>query len=496
MKKSKSFVFVLTAVVFSLLINTCVVYASDHVPYDTYNYNHRKYIVHTPAAYVPGSSINASDFGIGSFKNPQDLCISPVDALIYVADTDNHRIIVFNEDLTEVIRIIDGFDNNGVADSFKRPFGVAVSNTNEIYIADTENRRIVVLDQELNLLKIVDNPENEVIAEDYVFTPQKVIVDYADRIYCIAQGVTEGIMVFTADGQFQSYFGTIKVSISLWDKLWRALSTKDQRQKQVLNIATEFTGIDVDEYGFIYASNIDPDGIQAAKRLNPKGEDVIVKGVKKNLGGDLQQGSDSLYSGPSTIVDITYRHDGFYSMLDSRRGRIFTYDSEGNLLYIFGGLGSQAGTFTKPVAIDTIGDDVIVLDATRNEILIFEETIYGQLINDAVSLRYSGDEAQAVELWKQVLKLDENFELANVGIGKAYLAAGENELAMKYLELGMNKEYYSIAYKRYRNEVLKENIGYIFTGIIVLIFGIQGVKLYYRKKKNVFIDTDEGGGLE
>lgn len=496
MKKSKSFIFVVTAMVFCLLMNTCVVYASDHVPYDTYNYNYREYFVHTPAAYVPGPSVNAADFGIGSFKNPQDLCISPVDDLIYVADTDNNRIVVFNNNLTDIIRIIDGFDNNGTKDSFKRPFGVAVSNSNEIYIADTENRRIVVLDQELNLIKIVDNPENEVIAEDYVFTPQKVIVDYADRIYSIAQGVTEGIMVFSEEGEFQSYFGTIKVSISLWDKLWRALSTKDQRQKQVLNIATEFTGIDVDEYGFIYASNIDPEGVQAVKRLNPKGEDVIVKGINQNLGGDLVIGGMSEYSGPSLIVDVTYRHDGIYSLLDSRRGRIFTYDAEGNLLYIFGGLGSQAGTFTKPVAIDAIDDNILVLDATRNEILIFNETQYGSLINDAVSLRYSGDEVEAVELWQQVLKLDENFELANVGIGKAYLAAGENELAMKYLKLGMNKQYYSIAYKRYRNEALKENIGYIFTGVLVLILGVKGVKIYMRKKKNIYLDTDEGGGLE
>ena len=56
-----------------------------------------------------------------------------------------------------------------------------------------------------------------------------------------------------------------------------------------------------------------------------------------------------------------------YSLLDRRRGRIFTYDHEGNLLYIFGGLGTQAGTFVTPVAIENIGNTIIVLDAYRAE---------------------------------------------------------------------------------------------------------------------------------
>lgn len=496
MKKSKSFAFAITAIILSLFMNTGGVYASEHVPYETYNYNHRDYIVFTPAAYLPDTAINAADFGIGAFLNPQDLCISPVDDLIYVADTDNNRVIVFDAQLTKVMKVIDSFDNNGALDRFRKPYGVAVSNSDQLYIADSENRRIVVLDKEGNLVKIVANPQSEAIAQNYVFTPQKVVVDYADRIYCIAQGVTEGIMVFNPDGEFQSYFGTIKVKITLWEKIWRNFSTKEQRTKQSLYIAPEFTGIDVDPAGFIFASNKDTEGIQAVKRLNPRGEDVIVKGSKKNLGGDIDFLSFSDYSGPSVMVDVTYRHDGIYSLVDSRRGRIFTYDSEGNLLYIFGGLGTQAGTFKKPVAIESIGDKMIVLDATRNEILIFKETIYGNLINDAVSLRYSGDEAQAVELWRQVLKLDENFELANVGIGKAYLAAGDSENAMKYLKLGMSKEYYSIAYKRFRNEKLKDNIGYLLTGFVVLFTTVKVTKMVIRRRKNIMNDTDEGGGLE
>ena len=231
--------------------------------------------------------------------------------------------------------------------------------------------------------------------------------------------------------------------------------------------------------------------MQAVRRLNPKGEDVIKKGENENLGGDLWITGSSIYSGPSTIVDVVYRGSGIYSILDSKRGRIFTYDREGNLLYIFGGLGSQAGTFTIPVAIESQGEMVMVLDSYRGEVITFKETRYGSLINDAVALRYDGDETQAVAKWQEVLKLDENNELANTGIGKAYLTAGDNKTAMKYLKLGMNRDYYSIAFKRYRNEILRDNMNFILTAVIVLCIGLAVFSKFRNKKKG----KEEGGLL-
>ena len=225
----------------------------------------------------------------------------------------------------------------------------------------------------------------------------------------------------------------------------------------------------------MYASNKDTAGTQAVRRLNPKGEDVIRMGQTKNLGGDMQISGTSQYAGASTIVDVVYREKGIYSLLDSKRGRIITYDHEGNLLYIFGGLGTQAGTMEAPVAIECAGDKMLALDSKQGVIAVFGETEYGRLINEAVGLRYDGDETQAVALWQEVLRMDENNELANTGIGKAYLSAGDNEKAMEYLKRGMNRDYYSVAFKRYRNDVLKSNINYILTGIIAVIVAIVAV---------------------
>ncbi|MBQ7918395.1 MAG: gluconolactonase [Lachnospiraceae bacterium] len=475
----------LTAVVLATGVGS--VAEASSLPYSSYNYTYWEDIVFTPAAYVPRSSVSGTrlEFGgesIGAFVNPQDLCKSP-SGDIFVADTGNNRIVVLNSDMTQVINIVTSFDNNGMEDTFNAPYGVAVSDSNQLYIADSQNRRIVVLNKDGSLARIIENPTSEALEDGFVFTPLKVAVDYADRVYCIAQKMYEGIMVFETNNEFAGFFGTISVDITLWEKFWRKIATKEERSKSQLFIPTEFTGIDIDPSGFVYASNIDSNAIQGVRRLNPKGEDVIKKGANENLGGDLQYEGNTDYSGPSQFTDVVYRNNGIYSCLDRKRGRIFTYDHEGNLLYIFGGMGTQAGTFSMPVAIEDVGGYIVVLDAARAEISYFEPTEYGKLINEAVSLRYDGDEAQAVEIWKQVLILDENNELANTGIGKAYLTAGDYEEAMKYLELGRARDYYSVAFKRFRNDVLTANANVFLTGAAIVIAAFVVYKQVKKRRK-------------
>ncbi|MBR3764698.1 MAG: hypothetical protein IKK57_09155 [Clostridia bacterium] len=422
----------------------------------------------------------------------EKLCVSGADNRVIVLNEDgtashiaqNNCVAVADKNGTT---LITGYDNgeeyitfsavNGVrglalnyyCDANARPANQRVKR--QLCVTDDQDN-MIIFNAELAVTRVTRNADSEVLAADFDFTPKKVAVDYAGRIYCVVQNKVQGIMVFETNGDFTGFFGTIEVSISAWDKFWRKLATKEERSKQQLFIPTEFTGIDIDQEGFVYATNVDENGVQAVRRLNPKGEDVIRMGMNANLGGDIQINGTSQYAGPSKIVDVVYRDKGIYSLLDSKRGRIFTYDHEGNLLYIFGGLGSQTGTLGLPVAIEYTDERILVLDARQNSILIFGETEYGRLINDAVALRFDGDEALAVPLWEEVLRLDENNELANTGIGKAYLSAGDNATAMKYLKRGMNQEYYSVAFKRYRNELLKDNIQYVLTGGVALAVGL------------------------
>lgn len=466
--------------------------ADTTLPYDSYNYNYRENIVFTPPPYIPDGTVEAKNYSyngenVGDFKFPQDMFVADSGEL-YVADTGNNRIVVFDSKLEKVINVITGFDNNGTEDFFKGPQGVCVSLSDKVYIADTDNKRVVVLDKQNNLVSIIKDPKSEIIdSENFDFAPVGVIVDYADRVYCIAKGKTEGIMLFTSEGDFQGFYGTINVKITLWEKFWRYIASKQERENQLLFIPTEFTGIDIDNDGFVYASNIDLDSLLSVRRLNPNGVDVLKKGIHTIISGDINPDGESSYQyqGASEIVDVDYRGNGIYSLLDRNRGRIFTYDHEGNMLYVFGGLGTQEGTFNAPVSLEQINGDIVVLDSINAEIVKFKPTEYGSLINDAVSLRFDGAEEEAIGKWEEVLKLDENNELANSGIGKAYLVAGDNKTAMHYLSLGMNRTYYSLALKRYRTEVLKKNLNYILTGVLILIIVYCIYRFINRKKKSI-----------
>ena len=112
-----------------------------------------------------------------------------------------------------------------------------------------------------------------------------------------------------------------------------------------------------------------------------------------------------------------------YSTLDSTRGRVFTYDSEGNLLYVFSGTGNIQGMARRPVSIEMYGENLLMLDAGRNQVIEFAPTEYGRLINTAIQMRYDGHDAAAVGAWQELVRLDENFALAWSGIGRSLLAA-------------------------------------------------------------------------
>jgi len=54
---------------------------------------------------------------------------------------------------------------------------------------------------------------------------------------------------------------------------------------------------------------------------------------------------------------------------------------------------------------------------------------------------------------------------------------------MKYFKNAMNRKYYSIAFKRYRNEILADNMGKIMTVVIALIVVLVVFKKIRNKKK-------------
>ncbi|NLW56556.1 MAG: hypothetical protein GX050_08085, partial [Firmicutes bacterium] len=158
-----------------------------------------------------------------------------------------------------------------------------------------------------------------------------------------------------------------------------------------------------------------------------------------------------------------------YSVLDRVRGRIFTYDVDGNLLYVFGGLGEQLGTFFPPVALDCLDDQMLVLDAAKNQVTIFAATDYQRRIHAAIDLYNRGRYDEAAQQWKSILRYNANFDLGYTGIGKALFLKGEYKEAMDNFRLANNRPDYSKAYRLYRKEVIGKNFGWIMFGLLLAV---------------------------
>jgi len=473
---------VMLVIIAFLILASSAPAVSASAPYESYNYNYYEEAVPGPAAYLPSRSISGSDLGIGPFRDPEDMFVTK-DGMIYILDSGNKRIVVLDANW-KLARIISDFDNHGVKDGFNGPSGIFVKE-DRIYIADTNNQRVVTLSSDGNLMDIIQRPESDVLPPNFEFYPRKITVDNANRVFVIAKGMFEGIMQFDEKGRFIGYVGTIKIKRYPADLLWRKLATKAQREKMALYVPTEFSNVDIDHKGFVYATNIDPGSDVPIKRLNPSGEDVLKRYGYLKVKGDVKFHPWGVISGPSKLTDIKVLDNGMYTVLDSLRGRLFTYDEEGNLLYIFGSKGNQLGTFKAPVAIEAIGDTMAVLDRNGARVVLFEPTEFGDKVNQAVALHYSGEDEKAASTWREVLRLNANYDIAYIGIGKALLMEKRSKEAIDYFKKGMNRKYYSVAYKQYRKEVMKEHFGTFLTALVVLVlawFAFKVIKAWRQRR--------------
>lgn len=463
----------------ALIVLVSAISIFGKTPYRAYYYNYWEDAIEIPNPYLPIAEYEKEDFGELGLKSPQDIFYDN-ENFIYIADTGNNRIVKLNKNY-ELIDSISEF--NG--DTFNTPTGIFVDDNNKIYVCDSLNNRVVVLDENGNLTLEIKNIENSILPENFSFIPQKIVVDKVGRMYVLAQNIFEGLMAFDETGEFTGYFGTISVSYNPIDLFWKTIATEEQKSKMVMFIPTEFTNIDIDENGFIYTTEMKTNAESKVKRLNPSGKDVLINYSNNEIAGELITREEN----GSYFVDIDITNSGVYTALDRTNGRIFAYDSEGNNIYNFGVNGNEFGNFKSPVAIENIDDNIVVLDSELNRVIVFEPTYFGSLINEALNLRYNGDESEAVEIWKEVLNLSANYEIASKGIGKAYLSSGDNIEAMHYLKEGYDRKNYSVAFKRNRNDLLKNNI-HLIISFVIGIFVLYGIIKFYKKRKQKNINKD------
>lgn len=399
---------------------------------------------------------------------------------IYIVDSSNNKIVVLDENFHYKATFPDPSEA-----TLNAPRGIFITK-NYIYVADTNNLRVAIFDHDYNYVREITQPDDPTFksspedVDGYDFKPLKIAVDRNERVYVVADQIFEGIIDFNPDGTFSRYVGANTVTISAWEAFWLLFTSEEQRKAQGYRFATTFVNLNVDEEGHLYTVSSSREGNQVIKKLNYKGKDVLIRNGYFPQIGDVYTigGRVKVPTGSSEFVDIDVNDYGTYSVLDRTRGRIFTYDFEGNLLYIGGQLGNiggvtdnQSSLFLQPEALTYYKDKLLVVDSLNKNLVVMEYTEFAKLVNEATYHYYHGDYDKAKEIWEEVLVHNTNYYLAYAGIGKSQIRHGNYKEAMENLKIGYDDYNYSKAYKQYRYDRLMKVFPYVIgLSLVVLVY--------------------------
>lgn len=483
-----------------LIVSALAIPASAASPYQTYTYSINGTALYSPDAYTPIKVMDSDTMGLEvPLSSPTDIVVDE-ELNIYIADRENNRIVV-NDRYGKVKFLIETFINeDGVPDELTAPQGLFVTE-DTIYVCDTDAGRIVTFDLEGNFLSVIPAPESSLFDENAIYSPVAIAVDKYDRLFVVSRDTYQGIIVMTDDGTFTGFIGAQAVSLSFWQILLRRFQTDEQRAQSVLNISVSYNNIAVTDDGFVYAttSYIDEADVQSfiksksssgkyspVKLLNAKGDEIMKRNGFWPPAGEVDMGrahSADTISGPSTVVDVAVGPEKTWTIIDSKRNKIFTYDFNGNLLYAFGDSGQQIGSLMSVTSAVYQDETLLVLDKSNSTITVYERTEYGDILIDAISNQNAQLYDAAVSDWTEILKRNSNFDAAYVGIGNALYRDGAYEDSLAYFRAAYDTANYSKSYQEIRKEWISDWI-LLLPVIVGVAIAAWVLVMKYAKKVN------------
>lgn len=466
--------------------------------YPSYTYNEWDESVSTPQGYVVETTIRGAQAEGGAWKQPQDLCVT-AEGHILLADSGNDRILEYDGEWHLLREITQATLENGETLPLAGPNGLHVSQDGTLYVALKKSAQAFVANLEtMRVSLLIENPRNPLLGDDFTFSPAKIGADNAGRIYILSTGCYSGFLQFSPQGEFMGYYGANKVAVTpevLFNYYWKSIMTNEQRQNMTSILPVEYSNLYCAPDGFVYATTVATSSpVNQVKRLNPLGNNTyLARGDKEINFGDEELAVTSQGAASSTLlptfVDAVVTADSeFVFAVDRSYGRVFERDRTGNLIAVFGALGTQEGTFRQPVALDLLDGKVLVLDTAKNNVTVFAPTAYANLVHQAVSLYNAGEYEASRSVWNDVLKHNSNATQAYAGVGRALLKENQHEEALQYFKLGDSREEYSQTYRIVRLNRLRDGAVGAVCIVAALAVLVKVVSFIKKKRKK---DEDE-----
>jgi len=463
--------------------------------YTTFNIQGGGFPVASPDAYVPYRTWSSVDLGLtGERYSLTDELNSPAaihvddEERVYIVDPNNDRVLIFDRHFQLLVVLRDFVNTQGVDDTLDSPRGIYVID-GRIYVADTNNARIVVFAVPRTdaggryyapYIRNIPAPRADVFAPGTLYLPVSIVVDRNGRLFVVSLGTGEGILSLNPDGSFSQFIGAPRAEADIGASIMAQLrSLIGMETEPRAGTDTPFNNISSNHQGLLLAvTGLDEEGrglSNPVRLLNANGTDVMRRH------GHVAPGHESIefrgFGDPATFarrnfVDVAAGPERTFTIADARSSRLLTYDENGRLLFGFGDRGQQMGNLGNIVGVAYQNTDMLVLDSQANSITVFRRTPYGDTLIAALAATNQRRYNDALDYWNEILRLNNNFGQAYVGIGNAYFRNGQWEEAKAMFRAVGDTSRYSDVFRITRTEDIEANIFWILLGAIAIIAAV------------------------
>lgn len=360
----------------------------------------------------------------GIFK---DTDVSGIDQLddgrVVIANEGSGQVAVLKESFTEAIKVFA--QSGGDAGELNEPRALVISTNNRIYLADRDNNRISVFNDQGLFLRQIGHHDRD---ESDLSKPTHIALDANENVYVLESGERNRVSIFTRRGDLIKQLDTKKLSQQFGSNIdFSAMTTDlngvlylaDDNNKQIFSydwqrdrILNRFgaLGLSRGQYRSINQLSINKNGqLAVLDRINGKVEiyqlettrfkkpvknDVVrLASVRQNNCRSVhafinhktlcikadesgivilsKQGEQEGVFAPD-IQNPTTLHSGSSMVAILEKNMLHTYTHSGEKIYSVGRFGTSAGGFDHPRHVFSAHNRIYVADSGNNRIQIFQ----------------------------------------------------------------------------------------------------------------------------
>ena len=263
----------------------------------------------------------------GDFNEPlsKPMDVARVGEFVYVSDTSNRQIQVFDQAGTAIFK----FGENGTEEGqFQFPYGITGNAEGDIYVADLYNGNISIFDSKGKFIRYFEEK-----SEEKVITSPGGLRIYDNQLY-VTDIKANKVFVFTLDGEKSMELGG---------------PGAEEGQFIAPNAVT------VDKNKHIYVTDSGNNRIQV---FDQEGKFIkIINGSKAGKGSPL-------FVNPRGVAVDS---QGVVYIVSNQSHNIYAYNPDGTEAFVLGGMGTDNGKLYLPNGLFIDNRDTLYVTDTINQ---------------------------------------------------------------------------------------------------------------------------------